>query len=131
MQTYQPDHPVLTAICSGTRDEFMSTDMAGRRAAQMPPYGQLIAIIVEGEREAVLSQYCADLAAAAPAIVGAKIMGPIAAQIYQIRNWYRMRFLVAGGATAAMQPAVVHWLSKVKQPANIRVKIDVNPINFT
>lgn len=130
MQTYQPDHPVLTAICSGARDEFMAGDMAGRRAAQMPPYGQLIAIIVEGEKESVLQKYCADLADAAPAISGAKIMGPIAAQIYQIRNWYRMRFLVAGGATAALQPAVAHWLGKVRQPANIRVKIDVNPVNF-
>ncbi|MBE6461036.1 MAG: primosomal protein N' [Alphaproteobacteria bacterium] len=130
MQTYQPDHPVLTAICSGARDEFMAGDMAGRRAAKMPPYGQLIAIIVEGEKESVLQKYCADLAAAAPAISGAKIMGPIAAQIYQIRNWYRMRFLVAGGATAALQPAVAHWLGKVRQPANIRVKTDVNPVNF-
>ena len=130
MQTYQPDHPVLTAICSGARDEFMAGDMAGRRAAKMPPYGQLIAIIVEGEREATLMKYCNDLAVAAPTLNGAKIMGPIAAQIYQIRNWYRMRFLVAGGATAALQPAVAHWLGKVKQPANIRVKIDVNPINF-
>ena len=130
MQTYQPDHPVLTAICSGARDEFMAGDMAGRRAAKMPPYGQLIAIIVEGEREATLMKYCNDLAAAAPTLNGAKIMGPIAAQIYQIRNWYRMRFLVAGGATAALQPAVALWLGKVKQPANIRVKIDVNPINF-
>ena len=86
--------------------------------------------MVEGEKESVLQKYCADLAAAAPAISGAKIMGPIAAQIYQIRNWYRMRFLVAGGATAALQPAVAHWLGKVRQPANIRVKTDVNPVNF-
>ena len=130
MQTYQPAHPVLTAICSGARDEFMAGDMAGRRMAQMPPYGQLIAIIVESEKETVLQQYCANLAAAAPALSGAKIMGPIAAQIYQIRNWYRMRFLVAGGATAALQPVVAHWITKVKQPANTRIKIDVNPVNF-
>lgn len=130
LQTYQPLHPVLTAICAGDRDSFMDTDMAGRRAACMPPYGQLIAVIVEGEKEAVLQRYCSELAAAIPELKGGKIMGPIAAQIYQIRNWYRMRFLVAGGARAALQPAVSHWLSKVKQPANIRVKIDVNPINF-
>ncbi len=130
MQTYQPEHPVFAAICSGTRDEFMATDMAGRRAAQMPPYGQLIAIIVEAERENVLQKYCADLAAAAPVLTGAKIMGPIVAQVYQIRNWYRMRFLVTGAQHAALQPAVSHWLAKVKQPANVRVKIDVNPINF-
>lgn len=130
LQTYQPEHPVLTAICAGNRDEFMQNDMAGRRLAKMPPYGQLIAIIVEGEKESVLQRYCADLASVAPNLIGGKIMGPIAAQIYQVRNWYRMRFLVAGGANAQLQPIVTHWLTKIKQPANIRVKIDVNPINF-
>ena len=130
LQTYQPAHPVLTAICSGDRDGFMQTDMAGRKAAQMPPYGMLIAVIIEGEKEAVLHKYCQDLATAAPIIHGAKIMGPITAQIYQIRNWYRMRFLVAGGMNMALQTVIMRWLSKVKQPANVRVKIDVNPINF-
>ena len=130
LQTYQPDHPVLTAICASDRDSFMATDMAGRRAAQMPPFGQLIAVIVEGQRESVLQKYCADLSAAAPKLTGGKIMGPIPAQIYQVRNWYRMRFLVAGGQNAALQPIVSKWLGRIKQPANIRVKIDVNPINF-
>lgn len=57
-------------------------------------------------------------------------MGPIAAQVYQIRNWYRMRFLVSGGARALLQPLVAHWMSRVRVPANVRVKIDVNPQNF-
>ncbi len=130
LQTYQPEHPVLTAICSGDRDGFMVADMMGRRAAQMPPYGMLIAIVIEGEKESVLQKYCQDLAAAAPIVQGAKIMGPITAQIYQIRNWYRMRFLVAGAVNMALQPVITRWLSKVKQPVNVRVKIDVNPINF-
>lgn len=130
LQTYQPTHPVLTAICAGNRDEFMDTDMTARRMAQMPPYGQLIAVIVEGQRESVLAQYCADLAAVAPALIGGKIMGPITAQVYQIRNWYRMRFLVAGGKNANLQPIVAKWISSIRAPANIRVKIDVNPINF-
>ena len=130
LQTYQPDHPVLMAICENNRDSFMQSDMMGRRMAQMPPYGQLIAIIVECEKESVLQRYCAELARVAPILNGAKIMGPITAQIYQIRNWYRMRFLIAGGATASLQPIVSHWLSLVKMPANLRVKIDVNPISF-
>ena len=130
LQTYQPNHPVLTAICNNNRDSFMDSDMAGRKLAQMPPYGQLIAIIVEGQRESVLSQFCASLAAAAPVLTGGKIMGPIAAQVYQVRSWYRMRFLVSGGRNANLQPIVSKWISLVNMPANIRVKIDVNPINF-
>ncbi len=130
LQTYQPEHPVLRAICASNRDEFMATDLAGRRAAKMPPYGQLIAVIVEAEKETVLKKFCSDLAAAAPKIENAKILGPIPAQIYKIRTWHRMRFLVAGEERASLQSAVKHWLGKVKQPANVRVKIDVNPQNF-
>ncbi len=130
LQTYQPEHPVLTSICACDRDRFMQMDMSGRRIANMPPYGQLIAIIIEGQRESVLHQYCSALRDVAPCLSGGKIMGPIPAQIYQVRLWYRMRFLVAGGRNANLQPIVTQWLSSVKQPANIRVKIDVNPINF-
>lgn len=130
MQTYQPDHPVLRAICECDRDTFMATDMAARRAAKMPPFGQLIALVVEGQKETTLQRFCADLAAAAPKLSGGRIMGPVPAQIYQIRNWYRMRFLISGGATANLQPVVAHWLAKVRVPANIRIKIDVGPQNF-
>ena len=130
LQTYQPTNPVLTAICNYDRDAFFATDMDARRAAKMPPFGQLIALIIEGEREQTLKQFCETLRAVAPNLIGGKIMGPIAAQIYQIRSWYRMRFLIAGDANANLQPVVKQWLSRVRPPANIRIKIDVNPQNF-
>ncbi|MBR3511271.1 MAG: primosomal protein N' [Alphaproteobacteria bacterium] len=130
LQTYQPEHPVITAICKGNRDEFMGQDMESRKMAQMPPFGQLIAVIVESDKESVLKKYCENLANEAPKLNGGKIMGPIPAQIYQIRNWYRMRFLISGPQRANLQPIVRDWLNKVKQPINTRVKIDVNPQNF-
>lgn len=130
LQTFQPEHPVIKSICEYNRDSFMSNDMESRSTAKMPPYGQLIAIIVESEKENVLKKYCADLSVAAPELKGAKIMGPITAQVYQIRNWYRMRFLVAGDERANLQPIVKQWLARVKQPTNVRVKVDVNPQSF-
>lgn len=130
LQTYQPSHPVLTAICAGNRDGFMAADMAGRRAAGMPPYGRLIALVIEGEREPALKSYCAALAAAAPNAAGVRIMGPIAAQLYQVRRVYRMRFLVVGGRTSDLAAVVRHWVGRVATPRNIRVKIDVDPMNF-
>lgn len=130
LQTYQPTHPVLQAICNGDRDAFMAADMDGRRMAKMPPFGQLIAVIIEGPRESVLKQFCANLASSVPTAQGVRVMGPIAAQIYQIRNLFRMRFLVAGDVRIKLQPFVRHWLDKVRTPTNVRVKIDVNPQNF-
>ena len=130
LQTYQPEHPVIKAICAGDRDDFIASDMESRKIAKMPPYGQLIAVVIEADKEQTLKKYCEQLANTAPQLNGGKIMGPIAAQIYQIRNWYRMRFLVTGSERANLQPIVRDWLNKVKQPANVRVKIDVNPQNF-
>ena len=130
LQTYQPENPVLNAICNYDRDAFFESDMSARRVAKMPPFGQLIALIVEGENEQKLKSFCDTLSAHAPILHGGKIMGPITAQIYQIRNWYRMRFLIAGDVNANLQPVVLRWLSTVRPPANIRIKIDVNPQNF-
>lgn len=130
LQTYQPEHPVLKAICNYDRDAFILADMSARHAAKMPPFGQLIALIIEGEQEHVLKTFCENLSAIAPRLNGGNIMGPILAPIYQIRNWYRMRFLITGDANANLQPVVSHWLSNVRVPPNIRIKIDVNPQNF-
>ena len=130
LQTYQPTHPVLTAICAGNRDEFLRDDMNARRAAKMPPFGQLVAIIVEGKKESVLKKFCDELAAHVPNAPGVHIMGPIPAALYQVRNTYRMRFLVSGDERTALQPIVKIWLSHVNTPTNIRIKIDVNPMNF-
>ena len=130
LQTYQPDNPVLGAICAYDRDSFIHDDMAARRMAKMPPFGQLIALIVECDNEQKLKQFCDALSASAPKLNGGKIMGPIAAQIYQIRNWYRMRFLIAGDENAKLQPVVAKWLSGIRVPSNVRIKIDVNPQNF-
>ena len=130
LQTYQPEHPVIRAICAGNRDDFMWNDMESRKMAKMPPFGQLIAVIVEADKEQTLRKYCDQLAKVAPVLNGGKIMGPIAAQIYQIRNWYRMRFLISGDVRANLQPVVRAWLNKVKQPPNVRIKIDVNPQSF-
>ena len=130
LQTYQPSNPVLTAICAGNRDEFLHGDMDVRRAAKMPPFGQLIAIIVESKKESLLKEFCDTLARNVPSVHGARIMGPIVAQLYQVRGFYRMRFLIAGDARAYLQPIVKKWLSHINVPANIRIKIDVNPQNF-
>ena len=91
---------------------------------------QLIAVVIECKKESVLKKFCEDLSRAVPNVNGARIMGPVMAQIYMARNWYRMRFLISGDARAHLQPLVTLWLSRVNVPANVRVKIDVNPMNF-
>lgn len=130
LQTYQPEHPVLQAIAACDRDNLMEMDLSGRKAAGMPPYGQLIALVVESEKEKQLKDFCKKLAESAPNATGVKVLGPVPAQIYQVRNWFRMRFLVVAPEKTKLQPFVSHWLSKVRTPTGVKLKIDVNPQNF-
>jgi primosomal protein N' (replication factor Y) len=148
LQTYQPEHPVIKALAENNRDDFTAKDLENRRLAKMPPFGQLIAVIVEHQRENVLIDFCNQLKECAPVIISTtpsspngdatpsqakgngKILGPIPAELYQVRNWFRMRFLVSGDENAALQPAVRSWLAKVRQPSGIRIKIDVSPQSF-
>ena len=130
LQTFQPEHPVIKALVNNDRDSFVSADLENRRLAKMPPFGQLIALIIEARDEKVLGDICRQLKNVAPEIRGGRIFGPIPAELYQVRNWFRMRFLVAGEQNAALQPIVEKWISKVKHGANVRVKIDVAPQNF-
>jgi primosomal protein N' (replication factor Y) len=131
LQTYQPEHPVIKAIVAGDRDKLMDMDLEGRRAAGMPPYGQLVALIVEGQKETTLQNYCAALAASAPHAEKVKVFGPIPAQIYQIRNWFRIRFLISAPERVKIQEFVKVWMDRApKMPANVKLKIDVNPQNF-
>ena len=69
------------------------------------------------------------MAQSVPNASGVRIMGPIVAQMYQVRGFYRMRFLVCGDARSALQPIVKLWMSRVNVPANIRVKLDGGPQN--
>jgi primosomal protein N' (replication factor Y) len=130
LQTFQPDHPVIKALACNNRDDFIQSDMENRKNVKMPPFGQLIGIIVEHTNESVLIDFCNVLASVAPKMDRGHIFGPIPAEMYQIRNWYRMRFLVSGDENAMLQPLVKDWLAKAKEPSGIRIKIDVSPQNF-
>jgi primosomal protein N' (replication factor Y) len=130
IQTLNPTHPAIKALAENKRDDFIKTDMENRRLAKMPPFGQLIALIIEAENEKKLADFTKELSNRMPIVKGGRIFGPMPAELYQVRTWYRNRFLITGPEGAALQPIVKTWLSKVKQPSGIRVKIDVNPMSF-
>ena len=46
VQTYLPDHPVMSAIVAGDREAFLNYEVKTRQAGLLPPYGRLAAIVV-------------------------------------------------------------------------------------
>ncbi|MBX6322776.1 MAG: primosomal protein N', partial [Rhodospirillaceae bacterium] len=48
LQTCEPDHPVIRALLARDRDGFLRSEAEARRAAGLPPFGRLAALIVSG-----------------------------------------------------------------------------------
>ncbi len=132
LQTYQPEHPVIRAILSGEEEAFWQAEAAERRAAGMPPFGRLAALILSSARmdEAVafgnrLARDTAPLDA-----IGARVFGPAPAPIARIRGRHRQRMLVRAEKGAPLQKALRQWLDGVQRPPGLRLQIDIDPQSF-
>ncbi|MBC7158047.1 MAG: primosomal protein N', partial [Rhodobacteraceae bacterium] len=132
IQTAQPEHPVIRAILAGDDEGFWRAEAAERRAAGMPPYGRLAAVIVSGPDLARLDAYARALARdlAPLAAAGAALYGPATAPVARIRGRHRMRMLVRAERAAPLQDALARWLAAHPPPAGIRVQLDIDPQSF-
>lgn len=134
VQTYFPEHPVMAALASGDRDEFLRVEAAARETGRMPPFGRLAAVIVSGANERLVERTARLLGRAAPNGDGVRVLGPAPAPMALLRGRHRQRLLlqapremVAGGGVQKLLRA---WLGSVKIPGAVRVQVDVDPYSF-
>ena len=131
IQTYMPEHPVIQALASGDRDAFLAREIEARKAAMLPPFGRLAALLVSaGSRDAAKS-YARSLARAAPSAAKIEVLGPAEAPVAVIRGRFRFRLLVKATREADMQAYLRLWLKETPKPkGDVRLIIDVDPYSF-
>ena len=120
----------MAALVVGDRDRFVATEMAARRAAAMPPFGRLAAVIVSGPDADEAWNVAAGLGRTAPRGGGIGVLGPAPAPLSLIRGRHRYRLLVTGPRDRALQPLIRPWLAADRLPANVRVQVDIDPYSF-
>jgi primosomal protein N' (replication factor Y) (superfamily II helicase) len=130
VQTFSPDHPVMKALVSGTRDQFIAAESDARKAAGMPPFGRLVALILSDRDEARVDELSRDLARAVPRASEIQVLGPAPAPLALLRGRHRRRFLVMAGRGVNVQGFVRQWLAGVKVSGGSRVTVDVDPYGF-
>lgn len=132
LQTYQPEHPVIHAILEGDEVSYWNAESEGRRAAGVPPFGRLAAIIISGSDAAAAHELGLHLAQNDGPLrrIGAQVFGPAPAPIARIRGRYRTRLLVKADKTSALQGALSEWVHKIKVKGDLRIAIDIDPYSF-
>jgi primosomal protein N' (replication factor Y) len=130
MQTYQPGHPVMAALISGSRDQFLSAEIEAREAARMPPFGRLAAVIVSGRDAEAVDRTANDLGRQAPRGAGLEVLGPAPAPFALLRGRHRRRLLLKARKDINVQAVIRRWLGTVRVPSKIRIQIDIDPYSF-
>jgi len=130
LQTWDADTPVIQALVTGDRDGFIAREAESRRAAAMPPYGRLAALIVSGAQAAEVDEVCRHLARTAPRADGIQVLGPAPAPMALLRGRHRRRFLVKAPRTVNLQSPLRAWLSAIATPRGVRIQVDIDPYSF-
>jgi primosomal protein N' (replication factor Y) len=132
LQTHQPDHPVIRAILTGDEEAFWQAEAEGRRAAGMPPYGRLAAVILSATDAQVAFGAGQDLARRAGPLtaIGAQVFGPAPAPVARVRGRHRVRMLVKADKGTALQGAMAQWVGQLRPHKDLRVAVDIDPQSF-
>ena len=136
LQTAWPEHPVMAALAAGDRARFMAAEEAERRAAGMPPFGRLAALIVSARDEAHADAAAQALARSAPVITGepgsagVRILGPAPAPLALLRGRHRRRLLAIARRAFPLSRFIHDWVASTPVPSTVRLQIDIDPQSF-
>ncbi len=130
LQTYMPEHPVMQALISGGREQFLAAESAARRGRGLPPFGRLVALIVSGPDQKRVIGAATALARSAPHGPQLQVLGPAPAPLALLRGRYRYRLLLMATRQHDVQALLRAWLSPIRLPANVRLMVDVDPYSF-
>jgi primosomal protein N' (replication factor Y) len=131
LQTYMPEHPVIAALVGGDRDAFLTREIEARKAATMPPFGRLAALLVTSSNRETAEGYARAVARSAPHAAKIEVLGPAEAPLSVIRGRHRFRLLVKAPREADLQAYLRLWLGAAPKPkGDVRLVVDVDPYSF-
>jgi primosomal protein N' (replication factor Y) (superfamily II helicase) len=130
VQTYMPEQPVMQALAKGDRDGFLAAEANARRAAGLPPFGRLAALIVSAGDPDAADFATHALSRAAPLLPGVQVLGPAPAPLAILRGRHRRRFLVKAERGVNLQAVLREWLGRVRLAGSTRLQVDIDPYSF-
>lgn len=130
LQSVWPEHPVISALAAGDGARFLAAEEADRRAAGMPPFGRLAALIISARDERDSKSAAYALARAAPAAHGVRVLGPAPAPLALLRGRHRRRLLAVAPRDFPLSAWMRNWLASVSLARSVRLQVDIDPQSF-
>ena len=135
LQTRNPRHDVIRRACRHDYVGFANGELGERQQLQYPPFGRLVAVEFKSKTVDLAEKAAGEWTDTLRKRLGehARVLGPEAAFVSKVKQYYRFQTLVKmpAGADPGRIKAVIREVdAQVKVGHDVRVSIDVDPIGL-
>ena len=130
VQTFHPESDLIKMCCSYQKENFYNWELNKRKKNNLPPYTNLISIIIENINPNIARNYANKTATYLKRISGVVIFGPTPAPIFKLRKKFRYRLLIRFNKNSLHKKKLKENLMKLNASKFSKIKIDVEPYNF-
>jgi primosomal protein N' (replication factor Y) len=135
IQTWYPDHPLLTTLLNGGYDRFADEALAERRKAAWPPFSFLALLRAEHSARVEVFEFLEQARSLAEglATAGIQILGPASSPMEKRSGRYRGQLLIQAANRAELQHFLAGWraaVSKLREARRSRWSLDIDPVEL-
>ncbi len=136
-QTYNPDFFGLETAKEQDYETFYKTEIQARENFDYPPFSQIIRIILSSKNQYRAERSAQEIAMRLNDIVDNRqltepiaVLGPNPCVIERLQEYYRFQILIKNKLEEKGRRFILNFLAQIKLPEDIRLTIDVDPIDI-
>jgi len=136
-QTYNPDYYALASAKSQNYTEFYEKEIISREEFDYPPFSKIIRLILSSENNFRAEKSAQEIALRLNTMsekLGIseriEVLGPTPCVIERLNNKYRFQILIKNKMEDKGHQFVSSFLSKIIMPKDIKLAVDVDPLDI-
>lgn len=136
-QTYNPDYYALESAKSQNYYDFYKQEIASREDFDYPPFSQIIRLILSSTNNFRAEKAAQEIALRLCTMIEKfgfgerlEVLGPTPCVIERINGYYRFQIIIKNKLEDKGHQFVSSFLSKITAPKDIRMTVDVDPLDI-
>ncbi len=136
-QTYNPEFFALETAKEQNYESFYTTEIQSREDYDYPPFSKIIRIILSSKNSYRAERSAQEIAMRLKDVIDKMqiseplaVLGPGACVIEKLQEWYRFQILIKNKLEDRGHRFVHSFLSQIKLPEDIKLTVDVDPLDI-
>ncbi len=136
-QTYNPDYYAFQTAKSQNYDKFFETEIKARQEFDYPPFSQIIRLILSSQNNFRAEKSAMEIAMRLVTMTEKfgfteylETLGPTPCIISKINGYYRFQILIKNKLSQKGHDFVSKFMDKITLPKDIKLAIDVDPLDI-